>query len=118
MVNLSLREIFELAEKNERNGIEIQYVWVKKCQVCSDDIHELDEEYSFSFDSKKPIKFDEIKKAFDEFCENYEIYDNLFEEDLELFTWICFNETDNKETYCYFNEIDDSFARCNFCEFE
>lgn len=116
MLKRSLKEIFELAEKNERKGVEIKYIWLDKCRECGSEFNVLDEEYCFNFNSKKSVKFDEIKKAFDSFNDDYGFYDQIYDEELELFHFFCYDKFNDKDIYFYFNESDDLFATCDICE--
>lgn len=115
-LKLSLKEIFKTAEDNKRNGININFIWVNRCDKCGSDIKILDEEYSYFFSStNKYCTSDEIKNDMNEYNKNYDIYEDMYEEENKDFIYIGLDELNNCDVYYYYRYDFSDRKYCNIC---
>ena len=114
---LSLKDIFQDAVKEKRKGVEIKYIWETTCEYCGCRVRELDEEYSFEYKSQNEnVTFEELLEAFKKsvMCE---VLEDIYEEELELFFFIDFDEGDRVALYYYYVEApSDYYGCCQVCE--
>lgn len=111
---MGLKEIFTDAVETERKGIKIVYVRIYDCDKCNKTVSEIDEEYSFYYESKnESVTLNELEEELQEFSEDYDIYDGLYEDDLKAFVYV--GSIGLSNVYYYYVE-DVSNNRCSICK--
>lgn len=113
----SLKDIFQDAVDEKRKGVKIIYVWLNKCEICGNEIPVLDDEYSFEYKTEnESVTLAELLEALECFNQNYSIYEDMYEEELESFEYIKLDEYEN--TQVYYRYVDDytTTELCNICE--
>lgn len=117
LVQHSLKEIFQNAVKFKRKGVQIKYVWETNCKYCGCGVRELDEGYSFEYKTpNENITLEELLEAFKKsvMCE---VLEDIYEEELESFYFIDYDEGDKVAHYYYYSEApSDHYGCCQVCE--
>lgn len=113
----SMKDIFQDAVDEKRKGVKIIYVWLNECKVCRSKIPVLDEEYSFEYKTEnESVTLAELLEALKGFNQDYEIYENMYEEETKAFEYIDLDEIDNTAVYYYYVEDYTTTELCNICE--
>lgn len=113
----SMKDIFQDAVDEKRKGIKIIYVWLNECKICGNKIPVLDEEYSFEYKTEnESVTLAELLEALKGFNQDYSIYENMYEEELESFEYIRLDEYENTQVYYYYVEDYTTTELCNICE--
>lgn len=113
----NLREIFSNAVNEGRKGVKIMYIWINECDKCGNEIPVLDEEYSFEYITENNTLYTtELVNAYKDFQEDYGIWDKKYEDNVESFIYIGFDENSETDVYYYYYKENEKREYCHICE--